>query len=557
MPNNKQLSDRKTPQNTDKALGHVEKIERAKIGTRWNISDHNSNLEINDNKTDKHSISIDGGYGWVIVAVSFYCNFVVDGICYAFGNLRPLLQEKFVGNSEATIAFIGSSLLGAYLLVGPIVSAFINKYGPRIVVAIGGIITSLAFLCSIFITNIYCLIFVFGILGGAGLGFLYLPATVVVCFFFKKKRSLATGFAVAGSGAGNIVMPQIIAQLHSSGFTVNCIVLTAFAASCIFVGMLYIVPDEFWDADKEKNLAQSTFSKTDVLENSIDALNLQRPYSSTTIEDLTRTKLEDEVNLRLVPDNDIPSQGIVETLVESKSNVLSRLGEKLQEAVVTVESQIKSVQVSGGTSTDGSKVRMIDAYLKLMKEPVEILMVLTNLLAMTGFYVPFVFPADLAVSKGVSYDDAKLLVSIIGIFNTTGRLLFGWLADRKWISALTLHNTSLIGAGILTILCPFCSNYTMFLIYSVLFGLLGVLAEWLGLDEISIAFGLLILGRSFGCFFGTPIAGAIKDATESFVYPFYLSGTFLITGGLAGSLIPVLSKPKGSQKESQNFNNEV
>lgn len=75
---------------------------------------------------------------------------------------------------------------------------------------------------------------------------------------------------------------------------------------------------------------------------------------------------------------------------------------------------------------------MIDAYLKLMKEPVEILMVLTNLLAMTGFYVPFVFPADLAVSKGVSYDDAKLLVSIIGIFNTTG--LFSYVfTNRKGV----------------------------------------------------------------------------------------------------------------------------
>jgi hypothetical protein len=34
----------------------------------------------------------DGGYGWVIVACVFMCNFVFDGCCYGFGFILPLLQ---------------------------------------------------------------------------------------------------------------------------------------------------------------------------------------------------------------------------------------------------------------------------------------------------------------------------------------------------------------------------------------------------------------------------------------------------------------------------------
>ena len=37
----------------------------------------------------------DGGWGWVIVAASFLCNFVLDGIAYSFGVLLPPLVEYF------------------------------------------------------------------------------------------------------------------------------------------------------------------------------------------------------------------------------------------------------------------------------------------------------------------------------------------------------------------------------------------------------------------------------------------------------------------------------
>jgi len=49
----------------------------------------------------------DGGYGWVIVACAFCCNFIFDGCCYGFGVMLPALQDKF-GGSNAEIAFAGA-----------------------------------------------------------------------------------------------------------------------------------------------------------------------------------------------------------------------------------------------------------------------------------------------------------------------------------------------------------------------------------------------------------------------------------------------------------------
>ena len=59
----------------------------------------------------------DGGWGWVIVAASFFCNLVVDGIIFAFGMFLKDISQAF-GESKAKVSIIGSLLAGFYLMVG-------------------------------------------------------------------------------------------------------------------------------------------------------------------------------------------------------------------------------------------------------------------------------------------------------------------------------------------------------------------------------------------------------------------------------------------------------
>lgn len=63
------------------------------------------------------AIPPDGGWGWVVVAASFCCNLVVDGIIYSFGMYLPALIIAF-GESKAKVSLIGSLLSGSYLIVG-------------------------------------------------------------------------------------------------------------------------------------------------------------------------------------------------------------------------------------------------------------------------------------------------------------------------------------------------------------------------------------------------------------------------------------------------------
>lgn len=59
----------------------------------------------------------DGGWGWVVVAASFFCNFVVDGIIFCFGNFKSSIAREF-GASDASVSLVGSLLTGFYLIIG-------------------------------------------------------------------------------------------------------------------------------------------------------------------------------------------------------------------------------------------------------------------------------------------------------------------------------------------------------------------------------------------------------------------------------------------------------
>ena len=52
-----------------------------------------------------------------------------------------------------------------------------------------------------------------------------------------------------------------------------------------------------------------------------------------------------------------------------------------------------------------------------------------------------------------------------------GRVVFGWLSDRKFINRLMLYNTALTLCGICTALSALCTTYPWLVAYSASYGL--------------------------------------------------------------------------------------
>ena len=73
----------------------------------------------------------------------------------------------------------------------------------------------------------------YGVLGGFGLGLIYLPAVVAVGYYFEKKRALATGISVCGSGVGTFIFaPFATYLLDKYGWRGANIIFAALCLQC-------------------------------------------------------------------------------------------------------------------------------------------------------------------------------------------------------------------------------------------------------------------------------------------------------------------------------------
>ena len=64
------------------------------------------------------------------------------------------------------------------------------------------------------------------------------------------------------------------------------------------------------------------------------------------------------------------------------------------------------------------------------------------------------------------------------------------------------------------------------------------------MDNLTSAFGLLCLYRGLSSIIGTPLAGSVYDATQSYDVSFYMAGGFLILASLFSIGAQLLQKKK-------------
>lgn len=154
----------------------------------------------------------DGGYGWVIVVAVFFVHVFVLGNVYSFGILYPVFIDAFDSN-KGTVAWVGS--IGAALMVGlgAWTGSLADRYGNNRIIALGACCIGLGYALASLSKKLWQLYLTLGVIAGFGYSFAFISAVSVVGQWFKERRGLALGAAVAGSGLGQFAMTQISGAL--------------------------------------------------------------------------------------------------------------------------------------------------------------------------------------------------------------------------------------------------------------------------------------------------------------------------------------------------------
>lgn len=134
------------------------------------------------------------------------------GAIYAWGAFTGALQDpdgkfQFTGTQTSMIFAAG---LATFALVMILAGRLQDKYGPRIICVIGGLMLGAGYILAGFAGTSFIVMFILvGILGGAGIGMGYVCPIAACVKWFPDLKGFITGLAVAGFGAGAFIFVKL------------------------------------------------------------------------------------------------------------------------------------------------------------------------------------------------------------------------------------------------------------------------------------------------------------------------------------------------------------
>lgn len=109
-------------------------------------------------------------------------------------------------------------LIVAQTFLSPCQGFLIDKFGPRLLLSAGAVITSLSWIMASGVTSVWGLYMTYGLLGGVGTGIIYVGVVGLMVQWFPDKRGFAVGMVAAGYGFGAILTTfAISASVKASG----------------------------------------------------------------------------------------------------------------------------------------------------------------------------------------------------------------------------------------------------------------------------------------------------------------------------------------------------
>lgn len=195
-------------------------------------------------------------HGYTIVIAALVIIILSHGSRYAFGVFfKPVLTEFGWTRAATSGAFTLSLMING--LLGIAMGGLTDKFGPRIILTLCGLLTGMGYILMSQIDELWQLYLFYGVIVGIGMGGFWVPLLSTIARWFVKRRNIMTGITLTGTGIGMLILSPLSNWLISvydwrlSYIILGLVILAGIFASSQFVkrdpGQIGEVPDGYSD----------------------------------------------------------------------------------------------------------------------------------------------------------------------------------------------------------------------------------------------------------------------------------------------------------------------
>ncbi|MCG5236965.1 oxalate/formate MFS antiporter [Xanthobacter oligotrophicus] len=180
------------------------------------------------------------GGRWMQLAIGVVCMSMIANLQYGWTLfVEPMNEKHQWGRAAIQVAFTIFVVFETWLV--PVEGWFVDKFGPRPVVFIGGILCALSWGLNSIASSL-TMLYISAALGGAGAGAVYGTAVGAALKWFPDRRGLAAGITAAGFGAGSaLTIVPIAAMIKAQGYEHTFLFFGLIQGAVVLVASLFLM----------------------------------------------------------------------------------------------------------------------------------------------------------------------------------------------------------------------------------------------------------------------------------------------------------------------------
>jgi len=203
---------------------------------------------------------------WIIVIGAILIQLAL-GTIYSWSTLSFFVSPYVHEIEQVTVYVFGVGLL-SFAITMIFAGQLQQKYGPRNIAILGGLLMGGGVILSSLMTTFIGLLITYGIIFGMGIGFGYVCPIASANKWFPDKKGFINGIAVAGFGAGSFVFNYVISALAISFNIPTMFIVLGIIYLILIIGgaMTLTNPPEGWKPEGWEPTAPSEKSGISGLE---------------------------------------------------------------------------------------------------------------------------------------------------------------------------------------------------------------------------------------------------------------------------------------------------